>query len=75
MTDRDLEQWKKEINGDMGLIGHYLEEAEKAETEEYRLLNFALARKEARRLTSDIQRVARDVYEITLEQLDGVGPL
>jgi hypothetical protein len=70
---RNLEEWKSEVNQDLRLISMYLEDAEREEQGRER--NLALARKEARRLTSDIERIGRDVWGIDKERLDAQGPL
>jgi hypothetical protein len=70
---RDLKEWKKEIGDDMSLINRYLGDTD--EEGSHRPKSFALALKEARRLQSDIYRVARDVYGLSREDIDAIGPL
>jgi hypothetical protein len=74
IADRTLAEWKVEVDADMHLINHYLRETDRAGEQE-RPLRFALALKEARRLQKDIYRVARDVYGLSREDIDAIGPL
>lgn len=73
MAERDLEQWKRDIAQDYRLIQYHVGEALRPSTENPELY-WAVALKEARRLESDLYRMA-EVAGVTREVIDAVGPL
>jgi hypothetical protein len=70
--ERDRDQWRRELRTDVGLI-HYHITDHGGGTPNAR--SFAVALKEARRLESDLYRMARDVYGIERSDIDAIGPL
>lgn len=74
---RDFDQWKKEIEQDVSILRFHLSRRvlEELLDPEERIKSFAMALKETRRLESDIYRLANDVYEISRQEIDAVGPL
>lgn len=67
--DRSVEEWKKELAEDMSLIKTYVNWALHEGDNGDPVVNWAMALKESRRLTSDLYRVAEKAG-ITGEDID-----
>lgn len=82
MAERTIDQWKVEIDEDLKLIKRYAKDALDPELSEGKdgwgnLMHhrsWAMALKEARRLESDLYRMA-EVAGVTRQEIDNVGPL
>lgn len=72
--ERTTEQWKKEIAEDQHLVRYYVARALVAEEGDNPIQMWAMALKEARRMESDLYRMAA-VHGITREQIDSTRNL
>jgi hypothetical protein len=71
--NRTYEEWKGEVQQDMGLITMHLKELDReGATREEKITALACARKEARRLTRDIERIGSECLDISKEEIDEV---
>lgn len=70
--DRSVAEWTEEIAEDMGLIQLHISTAfREGRREDERVISFAAALKESRRLTNDLYRMAEKAG-ITREMIDAV---
>lgn len=72
---RTAEQWINAMAEDTGIIAHNIAQTVKYPDDTDIARNIAVALKEARRLQSDIYRFAKEVHDISREEIDNQGPL
>lgn len=72
---RSFEEWREEINDDIGAIVNSLQQLDDQQmrTDE-RTRYFAHIQREASRLQRDVYRLALDVYNITSDMIDEAQP-
>jgi hypothetical protein len=71
--DRTYEEWKGEVDADISLILFHLKQLDNEEASRVEKIAYlAMARKEARRLERDIERIGSECLGITKEEIDEV---